>query len=331
MVIDRRQLVVLGMALMLGGSPVRSGAQGQQQGDEVLVQQHFPQWLIDESTADVSHGGPRPFRAFAYTAADLNGSGQSDFVVAAYSNGFSGAVVVLSGHGAAAVEIANPQFPQMSGSAPAVKAIDMNHDGRQEIVVSLTSARGVSADWVLQWDGTTLCSIGPTALDTNGNEDTVLNDADFIDFDGDGTLDIVNSMEFDAVDATAVDTFQVFKLLNGRFEAERTLNFFETFARIPPATERPSSMRPVKIERSFTIADASAGHLMTVVYEGEPGRQEIRSAEITLNGIVVAAPNIFAQHERVVTMPVALRPTNTLSIDIRGPRGSRMSIGIGPE
>jgi hypothetical protein len=90
-------------------------------------------------------------------------------------------------------------------------------------------------------------------------------------------------------------------------------------------------MRPQSIVRTFKVADAKVPYSMIIVYEGEPGAQEVRSAEITLNGTVVAAPNTFAEHKHVVTIPVTLASSSTLGIDIRGPRGSHMVIRIGPQ
>src|SRR5262249_3077124 len=130
--------------------------------EDNLVRQFFPQWLITEANADFAQGGPPPFQAFAYADADLDGTGARDFIVAAYSNGFSGAVVVLRKQATSAVQVAAPSFPLMGGIYPNVTMLDVDNDGRPEAIVSFSSARGSGADWILKWNGTTLQSIGPT-------------------------------------------------------------------------------------------------------------------------------------------------------------------------
>ncbi len=358
MSMKRRPLIIVGIGLMLFCATGTHSVHGQQPSEDAIVRQYFPQWLINESIEDFNKGGPRPFQAFAYADADLNGTGRSDFIVAAYSNGFSVAVVVLAKRGNSAIEVASPSFPLMGGIEPSVRPLDVDHDGRQEVVVSFSSARGLDADWVLKWDRTTLYAIGPVEVDADGNEDTVLSEAAFIDLDGDGTLDIVASPEFDPMKESSVDTFRVFTLFNGRYVPSRTLNFFETFAR-PAATEGKReakdddsdseaqrtreadeqkglegdehSERPENTVRTFGVADATVPYMMTIINGDETGTHQIRSAEIELNGIVVAELNVFAQHERTVTIPVTVAASNTLRVELRGRRGSRLTIGIGPQ
>src|SRR5215510_12147285 len=120
------------VALLLAGTWAAVGF-GQTGGPEDnLVRQFFPQWLITEANADFAQGGPPPFQAFAYADADLDGTGARDFIVAAYSNGFSGAVVVLRKQATSAVQVAAPSFPLMGGIYPNVTMLDVDNDGRPE-------------------------------------------------------------------------------------------------------------------------------------------------------------------------------------------------------
>src|SRR5438477_4590758 len=118
----------LKLVLLLSGMWVLS-AFGQQVGSEdAVVKQFFPQWLISEANVDFAQGGPKPFQAFAYVDADLNGVGTANFIVAAYSNGFSGSVLVLQKQGVSAVQIAAPSFPLMGGVYPSVTLLDVDND-----------------------------------------------------------------------------------------------------------------------------------------------------------------------------------------------------------
>jgi len=190
---------------------------GQQVGDAALVQQFFPQDLIDEADADFGIGGPAPFQATDFVAADLNGTGSADFLIAAYTNGFSAVVRVLRRQGTSAMVVAEPKLPLIAGIYPSISLIDVDEDGRPEVVVGLSSARGAVADWIFKWDGASLVSIGPMQAELDGNGTTVLGDADFVDLTGSGTLQIVNPPEFNSVPrgSTTPATFTVFALNNG--------------------------------------------------------------------------------------------------------------------
>jgi hypothetical protein len=70
-------------------------AQAQQLTDQQIVDQFFPQWLSDDSVQDFNGGGPAPTRFSAFVAADLDGTGNANYLAAAYSNGTAGAVVII--------------------------------------------------------------------------------------------------------------------------------------------------------------------------------------------------------------------------------------------
>ena len=312
--------------LLLAGMCASSIAFGQQGGPEdSIVKQFFPQKLIAESNIDFAKGGPTPFQAFAYADADLNGTGTANFIVAAYSNGFCGAVLVLQKQGTSAAQVAAPSFPLMCGIYPSVTMLDVDNDGRPEAIVSFSSARGAGADWVLKWNGTTLRSIGPTSVDANGNIATLLSEAQFIDLDGDGTLEIISAPQSGPVlnGKPVPGTLTVFGISNGMYQRSSvTFNTVATFLRGTGA--------PKDDVRKFSVANPSGQYVMTIVNGDGSGHNLVSSATVQLNDAVVAGPNLFNQQARTLRIPVTLTASNTLTVQLRSAPGSQLVIGIGP-
>lgn len=306
----------------------------QQPNQDTLVAQFYPRWLSEESADDFNAGGPAPFRDVAYAEADLDGSGRASYIVAAFTNGFSAAVSVLAKQGTSAVEVATPSFPMMLGIHPYVKLHDVDHDGRPEVVVSFSSATGANADWVLRWQDGTLKSIGPMETDEDGDAGTLLMDALFIDLDGDGILEIVNAPDESQDDATE---YEVFALVGGQYAAapSRRLAFFDTFARPPkPATEtkgrEDQNSQPEVIDRTFVVPDTTVSYELTVVNGDASGAHRVTSADLIVNGTVVAGPGVLGGHRRIVTVRFTPGATNTIRAVLRGPRDTWLTIAVGP-
>ena len=319
-------LTTFGVVLLLAGiwASVGLGQQGGPEDD--LVRGFFPQWLRNEANGDFAQGGPPPFQAFAYADADLGGTGTADFIVAAYSNGFSGAVVVLRKQGNAAVQVAAPSFPLMGGIYPNVTMLDVDNDGRPEAIVSLSSARGSGSDWILKWNGTTLQSIGPTSVDRHGNIATLLSEPEFIDLTRDGVLDAISAPQSgplsDGIPVAGI--VRVFSLSNGVYrESSITFNIFATFLR--------STGEPRAAVRRFSVQNPSGQYVMTIVNGDRRGDHRVSSAKIILNGVVVARPDLFNQQVRRLRIPVTVSTSNMLSAELRSDPGSQLSIGIGPQ
>lgn len=295
--------------------------------DDTLVQQFFPQSLIDEAQSDAAAGGPPPFFAHTFALFDFYRTGASDFIVAAYTNGFSAAVRVLRKVAGGASLVAAPVLPLMAGIYPRVSSVDIDGDGIPEAVVSLTSAKGASADWIFKWSGTTLILIGPTVTDANGDTSTLLRDADFIDLNGDGTLEIISapqtapSMPGDTeVKAPLIDVFQLSGTTYSLFER---LNFFGTFVRRTGA--------PVAITRTFSVDATDVPYILRITNGGGPGKKRVTSAVIILNGAVLAGPSAFANNMPEIITPVTLQGTNVLSVELRGAPTSQLSISVRPQ
>jgi len=331
LLVARRRVAIVGLAAVLCGVRM-AGAQAPN--DEAIVKSFFPQWLTDESTKDYNAGGPPPFEASASATGDLDGSGRA-FIVAAYTNGASAAVKVLQRQGASAVELAAPEFPLMLGIEPSVELLDLDHDRRPEVIVSFSSFQGAHADWVLRWDGTTLKLIGPQEVDEYGDAGTLLQDALFIDLDGDGVLEIVNTPEdVDPAAGPQPLVHDVYSLVNGKYVPSTGLLFFDTFARPPkPATDVKGSQaqdaEPNVVTRTF-LMDAPGAYEMIIVNGDDDGTHKVTSAEIELNGVLVASPQTLGGNRRVTTVPVTVEESNTVRALLRGPRQTWLTIAIRP-
>ena len=320
----RRLLNALTLILLASTPALVRGSLNQT--DKDLVNQFFPDFLIEESEEDFAKGGPAPFRTSAFAVADLGGTG-TDLIVAAYTNGFSAAIRVLRREGTAAVLVDEPALPLLGGIFPSVTFRDLNNDGRLEVMTSFSSARGTGADWVFRWNGSALVFLGPSSVDPNGDESTLLGGADFIDLDADGILEIVNPPQLGPVaadeDAPDVELFDIFGFDGNRYTFSRSVNYFSTFVR--------NEGKPVVIERTFDVASTEVPYLLEIINgTGGPGTR-VSSAVIRLNGEVVIDPRRFNQRVAEITEKVNLLSSNSLTVELRSAPGSQLSVIVAQE
>jgi hypothetical protein len=289
---------------------IPAGSQAQQT-DEEIAKQFFPQRLIDESAQDFAQGGPEPTQFLDFKVADLNGVGTNDFIVAAYTNGFSGAIRVLRKQGNTASIVSEPNLRLLSGIIPKVQLLDLDKDGRPEIIVSYSSARGPAADWVFKWNGTALNLIGPSVTDANGDVSTVLSEADFIDLNGDGILEIINPPQ------DSPGTFDVFTLDGNRL---KSLNFFGVYIR--------GKATPLVTTRTFSLVKTDISYLVKAINGDSNGNNRVSSAVITLNGKVVIGPEAFNQKVSQAVTQVTLQSSNTVNVELKSAPASQIILTI---
>lgn len=285
----------------------------QNKSDEYIVSQFFPQ-LLNNSNTDL--------RLYSYAVIDIERSGQNNYIIAAYSNGFSGAVRLLKREGLSAVVVAAPNYPSMGGIYPNVKLLDVDADGRPEAVVSFTTGGSWGpVTWVMKWDGIDLRSIGPVTSDQADSIDSVLNDPVFMDYFGSGQLSII-APDHDAPlgEHNLPLWLAVYSLSNGRYEKVSSLSMFDTFKREYGA--------PIEKVRKFSVSNTSKKYVMTIV-NGSGGENIVSSAQIELNGAIVADTNQFNKTVKVIKIPVKVNSENTLAVKLYGTPGSLLSIGIG--
>ena len=286
---------------------------------DALVAGFFPLELISESDASYSQDGADPFRAFAYAYADLDGSGKAEYIVAAYTNGFSGAVRVIKRTGLSHQVIAAPSFPYMGGVYPDVAVRDLDDDGASEVIVSFSSpgAGGYGADWVLSWNDSSMTSIGPVATSEKGEVYTLLTNAFFADITGDGKVEIVSaSVEQDA-------WYEVYKLSeNGVYEEAG--GFYELYF------FRRTEGVPEKEQRLFSIPDAGKDRVVTII-NGYDGGKRVSSAVVELNGETLFSGRNFNQNTKIIKKLVMLEKDNVLDVTLFGAPDGVMAVAIGPD
>jgi hypothetical protein len=318
----RGSSAVIAVALLLSMAPVAV----RQSDQESLANRFYPKWLADESAEDFKAGGPIPYRDFAFADADLDGTGRASYIVAAFSNGVFGAVSVLAKRGTSVVEVAAPRFPLMLGFMPEIRLRDLDHDGRPEVIVGFSSAQGNRAEWVLKWDGRTLSSIADE-LDEHGDASTNIVNGWYVDLDGDGVLEIVNSdVDDDRSDPSYIPTYDVYSLVKGKYTLTRTLSFVHTFAPSKDGTQGPSTEI-----RTFAVPDPSIPCEMTILNGDEDGSHEVTSVTIFVNGKLTADTRSFRANRHVVNVRLKnLVARNEIRAVVRGPRQTSVSIFIGP-
>jgi hypothetical protein len=284
---------------------------------EQIVEQFFPQRLIDASEADFQKGGPAPFRARAFRLADLDGIGTTNYIVAAYTNGYSAAIRVLRVESGTATLVSEPNLRLLDGIRSAVELVDVERDGRPEVAVHFSSARGELTDWVFKWTGTELRLIGPFTVDENGDAFTRLFESSFFDVDGDGVLEIVQSPPEGPVEITEVYRFdgQNFTLITSQV-------YFETFYRQTAA--------PVTETRTFQVQNPGSGFLLTIINGNREGENRVSSGTIKLNGVVVLTPNDLNQQVRTVVRQVTVLASNVLEAELAGKPTGQVLITIEP-
>ena len=258
---------------------------------------------------------------FDFIAADLDSTGTADFLVAAYTNGFSGIVRVLRKQNGSATIAAEPVLPLMGGIYPSVSLVDLDNDLRPEVVVNLTSATGSSADWIFKWTGSGLNLFGPSQVQSDGNISTLLGDAALVDLDGDGVPEILNPPErtFDS------DPTIVYHLSGGSYLLNSTrVYFLQTYIR--------RTGTPVTDTDTFTVPDTTVSYVMIITNGDSSGSNRASSVTVTLNGNSVGGTNQFNQQVLTLRIPITITSLdNVLSVRFAGVPQSQISIAIAVE
>lgn len=316
------------MCLLFGLAILLLPGRGYPQTAEQLVEQFFPQRLIDESEIDFKQGGPAAFKASEFIVADLDGVGRRNYIVAAYSNGFSGAIRVLKQQNNTFVLIHEPNLRLLSGIFPGIQLIDINGDGKPEVAVSFSSARGPAFNWIFSWSGSELALIGPSSTNEHGDVHTSIVDPDFVDIDGDGILDIVQGPDEGPIppgieDSIPPGKYRIYSFDGQKFRLSRSPSFFGTFFRHTGA--------PAAKSARFRVDLTEVPYLLKIVNGDSKGKDKVSSAEIQLNGVLMAGPERFNQQVREIVIPVKLNKANVVSVELRGAPGGQITLTVEPQ
>jgi hypothetical protein len=253
---------------------------------------------------------------------DLDHSGQS-LVVALYTNDDQGALAVLSAKGEGALVALDEDG--LPGGTPALELLDLDGDGRKEILATVLHGRAGSTTWVYKWQGTTLRRLH-RAQSMDVLDDAIV-DPTFLDLDGNGVFEIIEhtvARETNALgEQHPVAVYDVLSVANGEFHRANTATILATFLR-GKGTPRP-------VTRSFTVEEAVAQRL--VVLNGTPAdAARVASAIIKINGDTVLSERDFNESVARRDIPVTVvKGENTLTVEVRGAPAGQVTILLLPQ
>ena len=161
-----------------------------------------------------------------------------------------------------------------------------------------------------------------------GRRETLLNDAYFLDLDRDGILEIVNPPEFESYRPDDEEKpeqpkkYAVYKIAgeDGYKPSGLVFEFFREFL-----------AGPAKLQGDgFVASQPGAPYVMTIVTGDGRNVLPVTSAEVRLNGELVAGPEKINQNNRLLKVPVIVRAENVVEVTFSGPEGSALFIGVAP-
>src|ERR1039457_6223322 len=161
-----------------------------------------------------------------------------------------------------------------------------------------------------------------------GGRKTLLNDAYFLDLDRDGILEIVNPPEFESYRPDDEEKpeqpkkYAVYKIAgeDGYKPSGLVFEFFSEFL-----------AGPAKLQGDgFVASQPGAPYVMTIVTGDGRNVLPVTSAEVPLNGELVAGPEKINQNNRLLKVPVIVRAENVVEVTFSGPEGSALFIGVAP-
>jgi hypothetical protein len=274
--------------------------------DAQVVDAAYPQRLLTEY-ADYQDGTAPPAQLsdFAFVGDDL--------LAAAYTNGFTGAILLLRRDGTVALD---PSL-HISGVVPSVETVNLDGTGNEEVIVSFSSPRGRDSNWIFRREGETLALIGPSAVDEDGDLYPTIVDAGWLDLDGDGSLELYapsgNPGDFDA--EPQPPSFVVYTLTNGQYAPAGSLSYARRFER---TTAAPNDFRE-------TFLAQPGAHTLKIANDG------VSSATVRLNGADIVTPNMLNPNVRTITVDVTLQSSNTIEVELASAPGSSLTVGIAPK
>lgn len=277
--------------------------------EKQLVANAFPSYLDDGDGIRFSR----------FLRMDLNGDGHP-LIVAAYTNGARGALRVLDDGGQVVAEAA-PRG--MSGFRGSVRAVDLDADGAPEIVAQFDSGHGLDLydSWIFKWmrQTRTLSLLSPTCQGGTVAF-TCFNSVDFVDWNGDGRLAVVNYPDFkvdDNDDVEPAGPWTLYVLANGQYQQQP--NSFVYKGRFSRGTAGP-----LNASDDF---DCSAGKVILRVVNGTGG-QATDSGHVILNGKEILGPGDFKRQDHLYSVPVQAQEHNILTVRLDGKPGANIQVFV---
>jgi hypothetical protein len=302
----------------------------QQPALDSIVDHFFPQSLIELWN---NHSPDSPPKSSAYKLVALDGAGSPNYIAAAYDVGGAGAFRLLKLNGNNATLVAAPDV-SMNGFSPTVSLIDVDGDGKSEILVEFTTNGATRPAWIFQWANGALREITPDDDAFSEGEET-----NFADLDGDGVLELIEAPphvkygDLARLNGTKpIRIWTTYRLTGGTYQPSAQYFWIEPFIRVGGAPETSTSTFVVDSPGTNFVLKISNGANARSVIEGQPFRVDpATSADVYLNGVLVVGPSSFNPNVKVITVPVTLQATNTISVTLRGAPNTGFTIAIGKQ
>jgi hypothetical protein len=240
-----------------------------------------------------------------------------DYVLAAYSNGHTGALVLLERTSAGYV-VDDTIIQHISGTAPMITTPDLDGDGVPEALVAFDTGRGASATWVFRVAGRRLVNITPR----DEFQETELLLPSVVDFDGSGIMHLIEKHIYGSRKHPVVRNDHYVLTASG-YAPAAPLDFYDVFYREKSAP----TARTVKLD----IPQAQLGQpfRLTILNGDSSGRDyRVASGTVRLNGVVVSPPSDFSENRVAWSVPVSLQTHNTLMVTVDGKPRSRIGIVV---
>ncbi len=238
--------------------------------------------------------------------ADLDGTGTANYIVAVSDD----RVRVLKTGGGTATVVAEAAPDTMIGSFPQLRLVDLDGDGRPEIVASYPTPRASQSTWIFHWTGRGLTNIGPTV--TAGPRHithSILGLVEFFDVDGDG---IPEPVEFDRED------IRIWKRSSdGAFKVVR--NQVAYINRYQRQTAEP--------ELFSGVFNATPGQLLEVIVIVGKG---VTGGDVHVNGHLVFGPSDLKKPTRLLKRTIKTEAVNEVESTVDGKPGAAIVVMLAP-
>ncbi len=225
------------------------------------------------------------------------------YIVAAYSNGDIGAVLLLLKGKNGAYTVVDKANDFIFGKNPTVESIDIERNGVQEAMVTLENGRASASTWIYGIASGKLALLNP--LDDDGVSALVL--PYMVDL-GNPALDLVDHAK---VGEPSTLTTLHYVFVKGKYIAAPPLDFYSVYFPTPVFAKQ-------QLTSEFSIAPSLIGRAFQLVIVNGGGCTDpccrAQHLTITLNGIKVGSGN-EVEERRMVTIPVSLQQDNTLKVD----------------